>query len=116
MSDGPRYATFQDYLRVVRERRVLIVLVALLFAGAALAYSLRQDEVYAAEAAVHFQDINEELAPAGSVTPQVQTAEQRAALAAARINSPEVADRARRRRRRRRSAGRRAGSPSAPTR
>src|SRR5919197_3999604 len=56
MGEAPRYATLRDYLRVVREQRLLIVVVALVFAGVALWLAERQDPVYEAGAAVQFTD------------------------------------------------------------
>lgn len=95
VNDGPRYATFPDYLRVVRERRTLIVLVALLFAGAAFGWSIRQPDVFQAESSVEFKDVNTESSILGTVTLDRQTPEQRAAINAQNISRREVAERAR---------------------
>lgn len=95
MTDTPRYATFRDYLRVVRERRILIVLVALVFGAAALGWSVRQDPQYEADTTVQFKDENVDSSILGTVTLTGQTPEQRAAISAQSISRPEVAERAR---------------------
>ena len=95
MNDSPRYATFRDYLRVVRERRALIILVTLAFGAAAFGWSARQKPVYQAEATMQFKSENVETSTLGVGTFEGQTPEQRAAIAAQSINRPEVAERAR---------------------
>jgi capsular exopolysaccharide synthesis family protein len=95
MNEGPRYVSFRDYLRVARERRVLVVLVTLLFVGCAVAYSIRQDPVYSAEAALEFQSANVESSLIGETSDAGgETPEQRAAANANTITRPEVLERA----------------------
>lgn len=94
VNDGPRYVTFRDYLRVVRERRVLVVFVVLLFAGGALGYSIQQQPLYSAEASLEFLDDSSDAAITGRSVPAQQTPEQRAAINAQTIDRPEVAERA----------------------
>lgn len=95
VNDGPRYATLADYLQVVRERRLLVALITLLFAGAAVVWSVRQDPVYESEASLEFKSVNAETSIVGTVTFDAQTAEQRAAIAAEGVARPEVVERAR---------------------
>lgn len=95
MSDGPRYVSFRDYVRVVRERRVLVVLMTLLFGGAAFASSVRQDPVYSAEASLEFQDEQADASIFGRSPVSPYTPEQRAAINSQTITRPAVLDRAR---------------------
>ena len=83
--DSPRYATLSDYLRVVRENLVVILLLALLFGGAALAWSLRQDPEYVSEAALSFQDPGRDLDILGTPVSPSESPEQRAAEASTQI-------------------------------
>ena len=62
MKDGPRYATLRDYLRVLREHRVLIVLVTVVFAAVAVFISDSSDPVYQARVSVAFIDPNQDVA------------------------------------------------------
>ena len=93
VNDAPRYASLRDYLRVVREQRWLVIALTVLFAAAAVGYSVRQDTVYEAETALLFKDENVDLSQFGAGQPS-QTAEQRAAISAQRMTRPEVAVRA----------------------
>jgi uncharacterized protein involved in exopolysaccharide biosynthesis len=70
VSHAPRYATLRDYLRVLRERRVLIAVCVLVCAGAALALSIREQKVFQAESALAFQDDREESDLLGTPVPQ----------------------------------------------
>jgi capsular exopolysaccharide synthesis family protein len=95
VNEAPRYATLRDYLRVIRERRVTIILITLAFAGAALGWSARQKPTYEASATVQFKDENIDSSILGTVTSiGGQTPEQRAAISAESIDRPDVADRA----------------------
>ncbi|MEJ7784171.1 MAG: Wzz/FepE/Etk N-terminal domain-containing protein [Solirubrobacteraceae bacterium] len=85
MNDTPHYTTLRDYLRVVREQRVLIVLVVLVFVGAAIGLSLRADEVYEARASLSFRSPNDDLSLIGAPVGVSQTAEERAATGAEAI-------------------------------
>jgi capsular exopolysaccharide synthesis family protein len=80
----------QDYVRLLRRYRWFIAAVTLLFVGASVAYSLRQDEVYSAEAALAFQEPGQEAAVLGAFTFSGQTAEQRAAVGARTVTNPEI--------------------------
>ena len=95
MNDGPRYVTFRDYLRVVRERRLLVILTALLFAGVGLGYSVRQTPLYAAEASVEFRDEQVDQTIFNRQPASGQTPEQRAAVNAQTITNEQITKRAR---------------------
>jgi capsular exopolysaccharide synthesis family protein len=92
MNDGPRYVTFRDYLRVVRERRVLVVVFVVLFTAGAVGYSVQQDPVYSTDASVEFRGDQDTIF--NRSTSQGQTPEQRAAINAQTITRTEVAERA----------------------
>jgi len=82
MPEGPRYASLQDYLALLRRQRWVVILVTLVFAGAALALALRQTPTYVAEADVTVHDISEDLRILGvSSNPNVAPAQQAAAAA-----------------------------------
>lgn len=87
----PHYTSLRDYLRVIREQRVLIVLIVLAFVGAAIALSLRQSPVYEASAALSFRGLNEDLGLIGTSAAATQTPEERAATGAEEIDTFEMA-------------------------
>jgi capsular exopolysaccharide synthesis family protein len=91
MDDRPRYASVRDYLRVVRERRVLILIVTLVFAGAAWANAQSQKTKYQTDAVLQFQDIKVNPGFTGGVVPQDVSPDQRAAINAEAIHRIEVA-------------------------
>jgi uncharacterized protein involved in exopolysaccharide biosynthesis len=82
MGEAPRYATLRDYLRVLREQRVLIIAIAAVVAGAALFLAERQDPVYESEASVQFLDTNVDTGFLGATLPAEATPDARAATAA----------------------------------
>lgn len=90
MSHAPRYATLRDYLRVLRERRVLIAVCVLVCAGAALALSIREQKVFQAESALAFQDDREESDLLGTPVPQRLTSAERAAQGAEAVGRASV--------------------------
>ena len=90
MNEGSRYSSLRDYLRVLRERRVLIIACVLVCAGAALALSVREDAVYQAESALSFEDATEETDLLGTPTPQRQGPAERSAQGAEVIGRPTV--------------------------
>ena len=94
MNDAPKYTTLRDYLRVLREQRLLIVLVVLAFTGAAILLSARQQPQYEASASIAFRAENAEFSEIGAPAPQTETPEQRAAIQAQRVTELEVAERA----------------------
>ena len=90
MSDAPRYATLRDYLRVLREQRVLIVLVTLAFGGAAFGLAAREQPQYVAETSVLVSDDTQDLDLVGTPVAPRETAAERAAITARRIARAEV--------------------------
>jgi receptor protein-tyrosine kinase len=94
MHDAPKYTTLRDYLRVVREQRVVLVLVVLAFVGAAVVISVRQANVYQARASLSFKNETEDFSDIGAGAPSTQTPEQRAAISAKQIKSLTIAYRA----------------------
>lgn len=79
-SDVSRYATLGDYLRVIRERWKLIAAITLMLGIAALAYSVSQDKIYAAESTLSPRSRSADIGLIGSTTgpaasPTVLTAE-----------------------------------------
>jgi polysaccharide biosynthesis transport protein len=95
MGEGPRYATLRDYLRVLREQRILIIVVAAVFAGAALWLAERQDPVYQSEASVQFLDTNVDVGFLGATLPAQAPPDVLAATNAQRIGEPETLAKAR---------------------
>jgi len=94
--DHPRYATLQDYLRVIRRRRLLIVLITAAFVSVALGVSLAQPTRYTASAQLSFRDPLQDLVlvgQGGQAEPELSTA-QRAAINAELVTSPPVSERA----------------------
>jgi capsular exopolysaccharide synthesis family protein len=83
--EAPRYATLRDYLRVLREQRLLIIVIAAVFAGAALFLAERQDPVYEAESSVQFLDTNADTGFLGAALPPEGPPEVRAATNARQI-------------------------------
>lgn len=93
MSDSPRYVTLRDYLRVLRQHRVSIALITLLFAGAALAFSILQDKVYSAEASLSFQEATQGSEVFGTPSVPQRSPEQRAAESAEAVTQVNVLER-----------------------
>lgn len=92
----PRYVTLRDYLRVLRDYRILIALLALAGCGGALLASLRADPVYEATASIAFRDETRDLEILGQSTPADQSATQLAASKAPLITRSDVISRAQR--------------------
>jgi polysaccharide biosynthesis transport protein len=57
MTDQPRYATLQDYVRVLRRHRALIAVITAAAAILALAFSLSQPNRYEATTSLSFEDV-----------------------------------------------------------
>lgn len=96
MSDTPRYKTLHDYLRVVRDHRLLVVVVTLVFAAAGYLLSARQEKTYQAEALLAFTDpaIDQGLL-GGDEAPTRSTPEREAAIGADEVRRPDIAQRVR---------------------
>ena len=104
MSDT-RHESLRAPLRILRHHRVAIVVLTLLGAGIAAAFSFSQEPAYVAEARVTFQEESRSNAEAGLATTQTQTAQQLAAEGASTMLSNEVLQRAKRRLRNGRTVG-----------
>ncbi len=79
-----------DYLRVIRQRRLFIVLVAVVCAAAALGVSLVQKKSYDAQASVAVQDANEQSTPLGNGSISPQTPLQVASAHVPQVTRPAV--------------------------
>ena len=90
MSDPPIRQGLRDYVRVIRQQRLLIVPIALLFAGAALFYSLRAEPVYRAESSLLFQEPSSEIDELGGGLGSRESTEERAAVGADIVTRPEI--------------------------
>ncbi len=87
---APRYTSLRDYLAVLRRHAVIIVIIAVIGAGAGIADALRQKPVYQSSAQVGFQDPTQELTLVGLGIPTPLTPAQEAAINAASATSPAV--------------------------
>lgn len=96
VSDAPKYVTLRDYLRVVREHRVLIVLVTVAFAAATVSKAVREEPLYRAEASLAVRDISQDSTLLGTAIAAVQTPDQLAAISAQTATGRPVALRVRR--------------------
>jgi capsular exopolysaccharide synthesis family protein len=88
--DAPRYADLRDYLRVLRQHRVLIVALIVIAAGAALFFSARATPSYHATAVISFQDETELLALLGTSVLPGSAPDQTPAVRAQTIKSVPV--------------------------
>src|SRR5688500_16463880 len=96
MTDQPRYATLQDYVRVLRRHRLLILVLGLFGAIAALAFSLSQSTEYEASADVSFRDVLADLDFfSGDDSPPELTPLTRATINAQTLTRPEITTRVR---------------------
>lgn len=93
MDGGPRYSSLRDYLRVLKEQRVVVVLVTLVFAGAALVVSLRDEPIYLSEATLSLRDETQGFELIGDSIPQRDTPEQRAAVTARQVTGERIVQR-----------------------
>jgi capsular exopolysaccharide synthesis family protein len=89
--EAPRYASVQDYIRVLKRRRWLIAAIVTAGFVIALAGSLARQTTYEASAQLLFRDpLQDILVVAGRNALPEQGPGQRAAISADRITSPEV--------------------------
>ncbi|MDQ3630143.1 MAG: Wzz/FepE/Etk N-terminal domain-containing protein [Actinomycetota bacterium] len=93
--DDTNQGTLRDYLRVLRNSRLLILAVTLLCAGIAAGLSFTQEKEYVATARVSFLEENRSNAEAGLAAAQTQTPAQLAAEGASTMLSNDVLERAR---------------------
>ena len=94
MSESPRYTSIRDYLRVLREQRLIIIFITVAFVALSIVGSLRQEPVYEASASLNFSGERADFSAIGASAPTTESPEQRAATYAQRIGSIEVAERA----------------------
>jgi polysaccharide biosynthesis transport protein len=94
VSEGFRYTSFQDYIRVVRERRLIIIGVTLLFACVALVQSLMRPTIFVAEASVQFREANVD--PLAPITAPGLEPKERAAIGAQSVTKATVVQEAHR--------------------
>jgi polysaccharide biosynthesis transport protein len=90
MNEQPRYATLRDYLRVVRERKWLILIVTVLFAGAAVGLSLTEKPTYQSEVSLRFVDTASDADLVGATAIPSSTPETLASQSAAAAANPAV--------------------------
>jgi capsular exopolysaccharide synthesis family protein len=90
VSESTRLSGVRDYLRVVRQQRLLIIPIALLFTGAALFYSARAEKVYRAQASMIFQEPSSPIDALGSGLGSRQTTQERAAIGADVVTRPDI--------------------------
>jgi capsular exopolysaccharide synthesis family protein len=90
--DRPRYATVRDYVRVLRQQRVLIALVALVFGAAAFLISSQQAKRYGAEAAMEFSEPTQAYDLIGQPIGSRQAPDQLAAAGAELVTRQPVAN------------------------
>lgn len=90
MNDTPHYASFQDYVAVVRRYRLLIVSMTILLGGAAFAYSSSQDPIYRAEASLSFREPTQGIELTGLPPVSYNTPEERAAIGAQRSTQRRI--------------------------
>lgn len=91
LKQQPSYSSLRDYLRVIRQQWLVIVLVPLVFVGAALAISLRQEKRYRSETSLIFQDPSSDLDPIGAGLVARQTPDERAAVGAELVTRGDIA-------------------------
>jgi Mrp family chromosome partitioning ATPase/capsular polysaccharide biosynthesis protein len=91
MNDAPKYTTLRDYLRVLREQRLIIIAIIVVFVGAALAVTAREHKQYRARASLNFQSENVDSGTIGAGGAPTESADQRAATKARQINKLSIA-------------------------
>lgn len=90
MDESPRYLTLRDYLRVLREHRLLIGIITALATGLALATSLAEEPTYTAKASLSFQDQSQDLGLIGVTVASNPTPEKLAEANARTIMRADV--------------------------
>jgi uncharacterized protein involved in exopolysaccharide biosynthesis len=65
VTEAPRYVSFRDYLRVIRERRWLVLFVTLLITGPAAVAAEKSRPFYRAEVALEFLSVNQQTSTFG---------------------------------------------------
>jgi tyrosine-protein kinase len=90
MTTSRQETTLADYVRVIRQRRLLIAIVAIVCTGAALGLSLVQKRTYDATASEVVKDPNQDLTVLGSALVSNQTPLQLASIHAPQVTRPAV--------------------------
>ena len=90
MDESPRYLTLRDYLRVLREHRLLIGIITALATGLALVTSLAEEPTYTAKASLSFQDQSQDLGLIGVTVASNPTPEKLAEANARTIMRADV--------------------------
>jgi Mrp family chromosome partitioning ATPase/capsular polysaccharide biosynthesis protein len=90
MNNPRQETTIADYLRVIRQRRLFIAVVAVICAGAALGLSLLQKPSYDATASLAINDPNQDLSLLGTAFVSNQTPLQLASIHAPTVTREEV--------------------------
>lgn len=92
MGQAPRYRNLRDYLAVIRAYRIVIVACVILFGGIAAVVTIPQTPEYQAEAALNFQDVNQQITLLGEQAAPAQGTQQTSATVNAQfVESPSVA-------------------------
>ncbi|MCW3016747.1 MAG: chromosome partitioning protein [Solirubrobacterales bacterium] len=91
----PNETTLADYLRVMRQRRVFILMVAVGCAVAAFGASSLQTPSYSATSSVTVRDLSQDLTPIGGAFPGSQTQLQLASIHLPLVTREEVVQRVR---------------------
>lgn len=91
MDGRPRYAELRDYVRVLRQQRLLILAVAALFSGVAYALAVRQDDSFAAQTSLAVRDVTQTFSLLGETPSASLPPERLAAIVAQDVTSFEVA-------------------------
>ncbi len=93
MTQSGESRSLRDYLRVLRQRRLLIITAMALAAAAALAYAAVKEPEYESTATISFQDANEDLEAIGAAVSEEFQPEKRAAAGAKVVTRDDVVDR-----------------------
>jgi non-specific protein-tyrosine kinase len=96
-AEKPRYATLQDYLRVVRRNWKIVALFTVALTGLGLGISLAQSPTYEATASVGYTEVQLQLGPLSGGQSSLTVAPQiRSAQIAQEVTSPQITRRAKR--------------------
>lgn len=88
--DRPRYAALDDYVDVLRRRRLLILICLVLGAGVGVASAASSEDTYTATASLSFRDVAQDLSLFGVDALPEEPLAVRAAVNAELVTRPEV--------------------------
>jgi tyrosine-protein kinase len=91
MNDEPRYASLQDYLKVLRKHRLLVIGSMLVFAVGAFVLSSTATPTYVASTSLSFREPAQDASTFGENLLPVQSAQERASIGGELATSPAVA-------------------------